>query len=211
MHNYLIITYKSVHLHKSLEHISINLQLIQKKKPEFQNCYLCPHMIRIGKIVATHGIGGDLVLTHVVGNSKWLKKEHTLMVEMQKGSYIPYFINQCKPNNDKEYVIHIEEIDKVEAAKKLVTKQVYVDENILAGYAKQSPLLWIGFKVTDKHQGEIGYIADVMQTGSQWLGKIMYRDTEVLIPLIEQTIEALDLKTKTIKVDLPEGLLEVYL
>ena len=167
-------------------------------------------MIRIGKIVATHGINGDLILTHVLGNSKWLKKEHILQVEMQKGSYIPYFISQCKENNNKEYIIHIEDIDKIELAKKLVTKHVYVDESILSGFARQSPLLWIGFRVIDGKNGDLGTIEDVMQTGSQWLAKVIYQNTEVLIPLIDQTIESLDIKTKTINMNLPDGLLEVY-
>jgi 16S rRNA processing protein RimM len=168
-------------------------------------------MIRIGKIVATHGLNGSLILTHVVGNSQWLKKEHVLHVEMQKGSYIPYFIASCKANSPKEYLISIENIDKVEAAKKLVTKQVYVDESILTNYAKQSPLLWIGFNVIDKQNGQLGTIEDVLQTGNQWVAKIIYNNTEVLIPLIEQMIEKLDLKSKTLNVNLPEGLLEVYL
>jgi len=168
-------------------------------------------MIRIGKIVATHGINGDLILTHVLGNSKWLKKEHILQVEMQKGSYIPYFISQCKENNNKEYIIHIEDIDKIELAKKLVTKHVYVDENILTAFARQSPLLWIGFTVIDSKNGKLGAIEDVMQTGNQWLAKITYKNTEVLIPLIDQTIDSLDIKTKIINMTLPDGLLEVYL
>ena len=65
-------------------------------------------MIRIGKIVATHGIGGSLILTHIVGNSKWLKKGNAIHVEMQKGSYIPYFISNIKANNNEELsLIHI--------------------------------------------------------------------------------------------------------
>jgi 16S rRNA processing protein RimM len=168
-------------------------------------------MIRVGKIVATHGLGGSLVFTHVVGASTWLKKEHVLMVEMQKGSYIPYFIAQCKAVNNKEYQINIENIDNVEGAKKLVAKHVYVDESLLTAYAKQSPLLWIGFNVTDKQNGALGPIEDVIQTGKQWLARLNYKNTEVLIPLIDQTIEQLDIKAKTLKVDLPDGLLEVYL
>ncbi len=168
-------------------------------------------MIRIGKIVATHGLNGSLILTHVIGSSNWLKKEHVLHVEMQKGSYIPYFIAKCKANNPKEYIIDIEEVDKLEAAKKLVTKHVYVDESILTGFEKQSPLLWIGFNLIDKEKGKIGQIEDVHQTGNQWLAKLTYQNTEVLIPLIEQTIDKLDIKTKTIHVTLPDGLLEVYL
>jgi 16S rRNA processing protein RimM len=168
-------------------------------------------MIRIGKIVATHGLGGAVILTHVVGNDKWLKKDHVLHVEMQKGSYIPYFIAQCKANNQKEYIINIENLDKVEAAKKLVTKHVYVDESILADYAKQSPLLWIGFNVIDKKNGDLGPIEDVVQTGSQWLARLTYKNTEVLLPLIDQTIEKLDIKAKKLYMELPDGLLEVYL
>ncbi|MES2702124.1 MAG: ribosome maturation factor RimM [Bacteroidota bacterium] len=168
-------------------------------------------MIRIGKIVATHGLTGSVILSHIVGNSKWLKKEHTLLLEMQKGSYIPYFISQFKATNDKEYVINLEQVEKIEVAKKLVTKHVYIDEAALAAYATQSPLLWIGFKVVDKHVGEIGDIDDVIQTGKQWLGKIIYKDAEVLIPLIEQTLLEVNIKAKTIKTDLPEGLLDIYL
>ncbi len=168
-------------------------------------------MIRIGKIVATHGINGSLILTHVVGNSQWLKKEHVLQVEMQKGSFIPYFISNFKENNNKEYIINIEEIDKIESAKELVTKHVYVDESILSAFARQSPLLWIGFKVIDAQNGEIGEIEDVMQTGNQWLAKLTYQNTEILIPLIDQTIDALDIKKKIINMTLPDGLLEVYL
>ena len=166
-------------------------------------------MIRIGKIVATHGIAGSLIMTHVVGASKWLKKDTTLMVEMHKGSFIPYFVTQVKALSDKEYLINIEDIDKVESAKKLVTKAVYIDEALLGDFAKKTPLLWIGFKIIDKQLGNIGAIEDVLQTGSQWLGKIIHNEKEVLIPLIPEMIKHLDIKTKTIKMDLPDGLLEL--
>ncbi len=168
-------------------------------------------MIRIGKIVATHGINGSLILKHVVGDATWLKKEHVLMLEMQKGSFIPFFVSGVKANNLEEYIITFEDINKVEAAKKLVTKHVYVDEAILSSFARQSPLLWIGFSMTDNKAGLIGQIEDVMQTGNQWLAKLTYQNTEILVPLIEQTIDGLDIKKKTINVSLPDGLLEVYL
>jgi 16S rRNA processing protein RimM len=168
-------------------------------------------MIRVGKIVASHGLTGSVIMTHVMDSNNWLKKGHVLHVEMNKGSYIPYFVAQCKSTTHQEYIINIEDIDKVEAAKKLVTKHVYVDESILVDFAKQSPLLWIGFNLVDKQKGTIGPIEDVVQTGRQWLATLTYLDTEVLVPLIDQTINEVNIKTRTIKVDLPEGLLEVYL
>lgn len=168
-------------------------------------------MIRIGKIVATHGLQGAVVFTHIVGDSKWLKKDVALFVEMQKGSYIPYFTATVKAANSEEYTVGLEEINTLEAAKRLVGRQVYVEEEVLANYADRSPLLWIGFSLVDREKGNIGQIEDIMQTSAQWLAKVMYKDTEVLIPLIDQTIVQINLKTKTINVSLPEGLLEVYL
>lgn len=168
-------------------------------------------MIRIGKLVATHGLKGNLILSHIVGNSKWLKKGQALFVELQKGSHIPYFVADLKASANDEYIVQLEDIDKIESAKRMVSKHVYVQEDILAGHADDSPLLWIGFHMTDKKAGSLGVIEDVLQTGSQWLAKLTIQDKEVLIPLIEQMVKAIDIKKKTITTDLPEGLLEIYL
>jgi len=167
-------------------------------------------MIRIGKIVATHGLAGSVIMTHVAGNGTWLKKGNTLMVEMQKGSFIPFFVAQCKAATPAEYHLNLEDLNTQLEAKKLVTKHVYVDEALLAGLARESPLLWIGFKVIDAHYGDIGEIKDVMQTGSQWIGKVLYNNNEALIPLVEATITAIDIKARILKTSLPEGLLELY-
>lgn len=168
-------------------------------------------MIRVGKIVATHGLQGNLVFTHIIGRSNWLKKGAPLFLELNKGSHIPYFVAECRANNEEEYIVNLEDIEQVEQAKKLIGKQVYVQEDILSDSASDSPLLWIGFEVSDKKHGILGLIDDIMQTPTQWLAQVDYKGSEVLIPLIEQTIRTIDLKKKKIEVSLPEGLLEVYL
>jgi len=167
-------------------------------------------MIRVGKIVATHGVQGAVIMTHIVGASNWMTKGQALMVEMQKDSYIPYFVADFKPSGEDEYQLTLEDMDQVESAKRLIKKNVFINEDVLAVHAKKSPLLWIGFQVTDVNQGIIGVIDDVMQTAQQWLGKIMHQEKEVLIPLIPQMIKDVNIKTKRIIMELPEGLLEVY-
>ncbi len=168
-------------------------------------------MIRIGKIVATHGLQGAVVFTHVASDSKWMKKGIALMVEMQKGSFIPYFVSDFKTAKANEFILNIEELDKVDAAKKLVTKSVFVEEDVLAAYARQSPLLWIGFNVTDVNYGLMGPIEDVMQAPNQWLAKIVVEGKEVLIPLIDHVIKDINIKAKRLVIELPAGLLDVYL
>lgn len=168
-------------------------------------------MIRIGKIVATHGLQGALVMTHIVGQSDWLKKDDVLFLELNKGSYIPYFVTAVKPANDEEYIINVEDIETMEVARKLVGKMAYVKEDILSAHATDSPLLWIGFNLVDKQKGSLGPIEDILQTGSQWLAKLTYEGKEVLVPLIDQLILDVNIRNKYVRVDLPEGLLEVYL
>jgi 16S rRNA processing protein RimM len=166
-------------------------------------------MIRIGKIVATHGLKGSVILSHIVGESDWLKQDDVLFLELNKGSYIPFFVTEAKPSNAEEYIVNLEDVVRVEDGKRLVGKQAYVKEDILAKHVTDSPLLWIGFNLVDKEKGGIGAIEDVLQTGHQWLAKITYEGREVLVPLIEQMIVDVNVRNKFIRMDLPEGLLEL--
>ncbi|MDI9319953.1 MAG: ribosome maturation factor RimM [Phycisphaerales bacterium] len=166
-------------------------------------------MIRIGKIVATHGLQGTLILTHLVGNSNWLKNEQVIFVAVQKDSRIPYYITKCKALNDEEYHIQLDDIDTVESAKKLMGKQVYVPTEILGEAKSDSPLLWIGFNVVDTEKGSLGALIDIAQTGHQWVGTIRYNAKEVLLPMVEPLLIEVNLRNKYIRMNLPEGLLDL--
>lgn len=168
-------------------------------------------MIQIGKIAATHSLQGAMVLVHNVGNAKWLKKDDALFLELHKGSFIPFFVSQVRATGEEEYIINLDDVTTLEEAKKLAGKSVYVQEDILSKYAEETPMLWMGFKMLDKQKGELGKIEEIMQAPAQWLAQVTYKGKEVLVPLLPQTVKSVNLKTKTIQVDLPEGLLEVYL
>lgn len=168
-------------------------------------------MVRIGKIVATHGLQGALVLSHVAGTGEWLKKDDVLFLELRKDSYIPFFVTQAKPANHEEYIVYLEDVTAVEDAKKLINKGAYVKEDILNKTRGDSPLLWIGFNLVDRTKGSLGIIDDVLQAGVQWLAKLMIEDKEVLIPLVKEMIVEVNMRNKYIRMDLPEGLVELYL
>lgn len=168
-------------------------------------------MIRIGKIVATHALQGGVILKHIVGQPDWLKKDDVLFIEVVKNSYIPHFVVSTKGNNDEECIVQLEDLDTVESAKRLIGKHVYVKEDILKGKADDSPLMWIGFNLVDKTKGGLGEIEDVMQAGAQWLARITYEGKEVLIPLVKEMILDINTRNRYIRMDLPEGLIEVYL
>lgn len=166
-------------------------------------------MIRIGKIVATHGLQGNLILTHKGGKSDWLKVGEPIFVAMQKGSRIPYYPTSVKRVNDEEYHLHLDDIDALPEAKKLVGKEVFVDESVLGAATLDNPLLWIGFNVVDAQAGGLGPLTDIAQTGHQWVGSVQYNGKEVLLPMVKPLLVEVNLRNKYIRMDLPEGLLDL--
>ncbi len=166
-------------------------------------------MVRIGKIVATHGLQGTLVLTHIVGNSNWLSKGAALFIELSKDSRIPYFVAEAKKKNDEEYHVILEDVGEVATAKKLVGKHVYAEEHLLGKATAETPLLWIGFNIVDAELGSIGPLKDVTQAGPQWIGTVEYQGREVLIPLVSQMISDINARNRYIRMQLPQGLLDI--
>ncbi|MES2478615.1 MAG: ribosome maturation factor RimM [Bacteroidota bacterium] len=166
-------------------------------------------MLRIGKLVATHGLNGTLILSHIVGNSNWLKNDQVIFVSVQKDSHIPYYVTKFKKHNEEEYHIQLDDVDTVEAAKKLVGKQVFVPAEILGEAKTDSPLLWIGFNVVDAEKGSLGPLVDISQTGHQWVGTVLYNNKEVLLPMVEPILQEVNLRNKYIRMNLPDGLLDL--
>ena len=68
-----------------------------------------------------------------------------------------------------------------------------------------------GFKVVDAQHGEIGKIASIIEYPAQPLFQIMQDGTEILIPVIDQVIKKVDREEKTIFIEAPNGLIDLYL
>ena len=69
----------------------------------------------------------------------------------------------------------------------------------------------IGFKVQDIYFGEVGTITGVNDNTAQALFEIDHNGKEVLIPINDDFIKKVDRSTKTVTLDTPEGLINIYL
>lgn len=168
-------------------------------------------MLRVGKIVAIHGLQGALVLKQIIDDTNWLKKGDVLFVELKRESFIPYFVETAKAANDTEYIITLDDVISPDDARILVNKTVYAKEEVLQIAKVDSPLLYIGFNLVDKERGGLGTIEDVLLVGPQWLAKLIIDGKEVLIPLVPDMIIEANMRNKYVRMDLPPGLLEIYL
>lgn len=168
-------------------------------------------MLRVGKIVAVHGLQGAVVLKQIIDDRSWLKKGDVLFIELKRDSFIPYFVETAKAANDEDYIISLDDVTNAEDARVLVNKTVYAKEEVLETAQVDSPLMYIGFNLVDKEKGGLGVIEDVLLVGPQWLARLSIEGKEVLIPLVPDMILDVNKRNKFIRMALPDGLLEVYL
>jgi len=166
----------------------------------------------IGKLVATFGLQGELILRHSLGKRSALKGVEALFLEERKNSFIPYFLQKASAKDHEHSYVKLEGIDSKEAAQKLAQLPVYLDEaDFKQQTASSAPLSLLGFTVQDEQHGDLGVIEEVIEMPLQVLAKVTIRGKEALLPLNEQSLVKVDKKKQTVYLQLPEGLLDIYL
>ena len=69
----------------------------------------------------------------------------------------------------------------------------------------------IGFEVEDKRLGFVGEIQSINDSSAQPLFEVLNDGVEILIPMIDHFLVKIDRENKKVIMDLPEGLIEMYL
>ena len=165
---------------------------------------------KIGKLAASHGLDGNLILQHSLGKKTTLKGLENIFVEEKKDSFIPYFIEKTSAKSTNETFIKLEGIDTKEAARKLTPKEVWLLESDFHEHsAKSAPIALLGYTLFDNDQ-LIGEVIEVIEQPHQILCTILYKGKEALIPIHQESLKKIDKKKKEVFLDLPEGLLDIY-
>jgi 16S rRNA processing protein RimM len=170
-----------------------------------------PQHFLFGHISKAHGIKGELVVVLATENPSLYKDQKALFIEVQ-GKLIPYFIEKMDLLKGKA-IIKFEEITNPNAAAAMQGSEVYLP--ITALPAKDEGDFYyhdvIGFTVVDQEKGELGIVKDIYELPGHDILAMDYMEQEVLIPLHESIINSADIKKKLVFVNLPEGLLDIYL
>ena len=165
---------------------------------------------KIGKLVSTFGLKGELVLKHKLGKKTSLKGLKAIFVEERKESFLPWFIESTKIKNDEEIYLKLEGVNTREEAIKLTQKELWLPEEEFKKYsAKSSPINLLGYDIIEGEQ-VLGRILEVIEQPHQILCRIEFNKKEAYIPLHEETIQKIDKRKQQVMVSLPPGLLEIY-
>jgi len=166
---------------------------------------------KIGKLVAASGLKGELILKHSLGKKTSLKGLNAIFIEDKKDSFLPWFIQTTRIKNDEEIYLKLETVDVRETAVKLAQKEVWLTEPDFKKYtAKSAPANLLGYTIINDAK-PLGEILEVIEQPHQILCRIEINNKEVLIPLNESFLQKINHSKKQVMVELPDGLLEIYL
>lgn len=162
--------------------------------------------VAFGHIGKTRGLKGELkfVLTPDLD----LPDEISLLYLLDGTSLVPYPINSLN-YQEKGGFIMLAGINSVEAAQRFVGRQFFIQTDILPEKQFTYKDL-VTYTVYDTQAGLIGELEEVVHLPQQWIGRIDYNGTEVLVPLNEHTVLEIIEDDKKLMLELPEGLLDIY-
>jgi len=161
------------------------------------------NLIRIGKIVNTQGLKGDL---RIYPNTDYLERFEEIEYLYIEGLDEKFYIEKVRYKKNLAIVKfkgynHINDVEKYKN-RVVYTEKVELEEDLV--YVEDI----IGFKVVDEKKGEIGILEDVLQNPAHdlYLVKTPHGE-EVLIPVVDEFLKEIDLDEGIIHVTLIEGLI----
>ncbi len=176
---------------------------------------------KVGKIGKAHALSGTLKLFfHYPLKENGLSNLSHLFVDVVSPP-IPFFIEWVK-SAPQEGIYHVkfESTTDKEEATILANKEVYLTKEEISQYfaipekdvfSLEDETDVTGFTIFDSNHGTIGTIEGVYEVAEQLLVQVTYQGHEVMIPLNNETLKQVDDNEKVIYVNLPEGLLAIYL
>jgi len=169
-------------------------------------------LFQLGKIVRTFGTKGDLVFQVDTEILARIKKLESVFVNINE-NLIPFFIESLEKRPKSQILVKLLDVSNTDDAEALVGCAIYIPLTLLPKIkgAQINSIEIEGYKVIDLNLGETGTVTTIMEMPQQSLLVIDFNGKEILIPIVEEIIKKVDKKSKTIHIEAPEGLIELYL
>ncbi len=166
-----------------------------------------------GKLIKTHGIKGDLVLSSEQALDDELFNTELVFL-MIEGLPVPFFIYDLNERSENIAVLKIEGYETPEEASKLIGCEVFIPfkKNKRKSKLSTGENDLEGYKVIDQIMGEIGTVHDIIDYKKNLVIQVFsFKNKEILIPANDNIIREINDKEKTIKIVAPDGLIQLYL
>jgi 16S rRNA processing protein RimM len=166
----------------------------------------------LGKIVKKYSFKGEVLVKLDTDQPEIYNNLDAVFIDL-KNNLIPFFIERSQLHKSELLRIKFEDVTTEEDANALIKSELFLPLQLLPKLEGNKFYFHevIGFAVKDVNFGNVGIIKGINDTTSQALFEIDRDGIEILIPLNDEFIKDLDRENKTIVVETPEGLIDLYL
>ena len=166
----------------------------------------------LGKVVRKFSFKGELLAKLDTDEPEEYEQWESVFVEFND-KLVPFFIKSCQLHKSTLLRINFEDVNTEEDAIDLIGADLYLPLNLLPKL-KGTQFYFheiTGFHVKDVNFGSVGTVKSVNDNTAQALFIIDHKGKEVLVPINDDFIKEVNRETKTILLDTPEGLIDIYL
>ncbi len=163
----------------------------------------------IGQITKPHGLKGEMAFTT---HSTILEDVEVPFIIMEpEGLLVPFYLENVRMKTDTTGLIKLERVDSEEKAREFIGQTIYLPNMFLdeMDETEFESDYFVGFEIIDAEKGSIGCVSAVDDSTANSLFVVENETGEVLIPIAEEFITELDHENKIIRLNLPEGLLDL--
>lgn len=166
-------------------------------------------LIPIGQVLKPHGIHGEMLFEYT--SDVFEREEVPFFIFSLDGIFVPFRVENYRIRSASTALVQLAGIATDLKARVFTGLTIYILANYLSAMEDDEVEVdyYAGFELIDVNQGVIGLISEVDQTTENALFVIPQGDEELLIPVSDSYIVEIDHEKRIIKVDLPDGLLEL--
>ena len=166
----------------------------------------------LGKIAKKFSFKGEVLIFLDTDEPEEYQDMESVFVDFNK-NLIPYFITTSSLHKNDFLRVKFEDVDSEQDADTMIGNDVYLPLKMLPKLTGNKFYYHevIGFEIEDKRLGVFGKIVSINDSSAQPLFEVLNGATELLIPMIDQFLVKIDRENKKVIMDLPEGLVEMYL
>src|SRR5699024_9364168 len=166
----------------------------------------------LGNIVSIFSFKGEVLIKLDVDDpEEFLEKESVF--DKHHANLIPFFIKSSSLQKSDLLRVRFDSIETEDEVEDILKKDVYLPLSELPELEEDQFYYHevIGFRMIDADFGEIGKLKEVNSSGPQALFVIDHKGKEVLVPITDDFIEKINKSEQEIHLDLPKGLIDMYL
>ena len=166
----------------------------------------------LGKIAKKFSFNGEVLIYLDTDEPELYENMESVFVEFNK-NLVPFFIENSSLHKNDFLRVQFEDVNSEEEADRLLGCEIYLPLNMLPKLEGNKFYFHevIGFEIEDKRLGVFGVIQSINDTTAQPLFEVLNGEVEMLIPMIDHFLVEIDRQNKKVVMDLPEGLVEMYL